>query len=67
MDKERKLQILDIVVWMTLILIACIVGKLVMNVHDTWLGLNGPVLGIMGIGGLIWYRVRKTIVEKRND
>ncbi len=59
MNKERKLQILDIVVWMILIIIACIVGKLVMNVHDTWLGFNGPVLGILGIGGLVWLKIRK--------
>ncbi len=63
-DKEKKLQILDIVVWMTLILIACIVGKLIMNVHDTWLGFNGPVLGIMGIGGLVWWKIRKIIYGK---
>ncbi len=64
MDKDKKLQILDVIVWIGLIIISCTVGKLVMNVHDSWLGFNGPVLGIMGIGGLIWWGVRKKLLDK---
>ena len=50
LDKERKLQVLDIVVTIGLFTIGCIVGKLVMMQYDTWLSFNGPAIGVFAIG-----------------
>lgn len=65
LDQEKKLQALDITVIMVLFVIGCMVGKLVMvNISDTWIGFNGPALGIIAIGELIWRRIRK-VIERR--
>ena len=61
MEKERKLQILDITVVVVLFIIACVAGKLVMNEYDTWISFNGPALGILAVGELIWWRLRKKL------
>ncbi len=65
MDKnERRLQPLDLIVVIVLMTIGCFVGKYVMdNVSDTWIGFNGPALGILAVGELIWWRVRKLLIE----
>lgn len=34
--------------------------------YDTWLSFNGPALGVLAAGGLIWWRIRKKPVEN-ND
>lgn len=68
---ERKMQVLDLIAVAVLFTTGCVVGKLVMeNVGDTWFAFNGPALGILGIGELIWWRVRKMIVDgqgRKND
>lgn len=65
LDQEKKLQALDITVIMVLFVVGCMVGKLVMvNISDTWIGFNGPALGIIAIGELIWRRIRK-VIERR--
>ena len=62
MDKERKLQVLDITVVIILFILACFIGKLVMtHVSDTWLGFNGPALGMLGVGEFIWFFVRRKL------
>lgn len=63
-EKDRKLQILDIMVVIVLFITACIVGKLVMNVYDAWRSFNEPALGILAVGELVWWRVRKRIKKK---
>ena len=64
---ERKLQMLDLIVVAVLFTAGCFVGKLVMeNVADTWIAFNGPALGILGVGELIWWRVRKRIVNRHD-
>ena len=67
LDKERKLQVLDIVVAVVLFVFGCIVGKLVMIRYDTWLSFNGPAIGILAIGELIWWRLRKRLIRKWED
>ena len=62
MDKERKLQVLDITVVIVLFILACAVGKLVMTyVSDTWPGFNGSAIGILAIGELVWFFVRRKL------
>jgi hypothetical protein len=64
-EHERKMQALDITVTILLFIVGCIVGKLVMShISNTWLDFNGPAIGILAIGELIWWRVRKRIIKK---
>ena len=58
-----KLQILDITVTVLLFFIACYVGKLVMNVYDTWLSFNGPAIGVLAVGELCWFGIRKLLCQ----
>ena len=65
LDYERKLQILDITITIVLFIIGCIAGKLMMvYASDTWLAFNGPALGVLIIGELVWWRIRKKLIEK---
>lgn len=53
MDNERKQTIANLVVIIALMALGSFIGKLVIdNVADTWIALNGPILGIFGIGEL---------------
>lgn len=64
-DKERRIQILDIVVVIVLFIVGCIAGKLVMtHISDTWVAFNGPAIGVIAIGELLWWRARKKILKK---
>lgn len=65
LEHERKMQALDITVAILVFIIGCVAGKLVMtHVEDTWLAFNGPAIGIIAVGELIWWRVRKRIMKK---
>lgn len=64
-DKERRIQMLDIVVVIALFIVGCIAGKLVMvHVSDTWMAFNGPTIGILAAGELIWWIIRKRLLKK---
>lgn len=67
MDQEKKTQILDIVVVCILFVAGCFIGKLVKKAYDTWLSFNGPAIGILVLGELIWWRVRKNLIKKWED
>ena len=61
---EKKMQVLDLIVVAVLFTVGCIVGKLVMeNAANTWIAFNGPAIGILIIGELVWWRIRKRIVN----
>lgn len=65
MDYERKLQILDITITIVLFIIGCVAGQLMMvYASDTWLSFNGPAFGVLIIGGLVWWRIRKKLIKK---
>lgn len=65
LDYERKLQIWDITITIVLLIIGCIAGKLMkVYVSDTWLSFNGPALGVLIIGELVWWRIRKILIKK---
>lgn len=65
LDHERKLQILDITITIVLFIIGCIAEKLMMvYTSDTWLAFNGPAIGVLIIGELVWWRIRKKLIEK---
>lgn len=65
LDYERKLQILDITIINVLFIIGCVAGKLMMvYASDTWLSFNGPVLGALIIGEVVWWRIRKKLIKK---
>lgn len=62
---EKKIQIIDVSVTIFLVLAASILGKISMNhFGDTWIALNGPVLGTLAVGELLWWRVRKRVIQK---
>ena len=62
---ERKLQALDITVTILLFVIGCVAGKIMMiYASDTWIAFNGPAIGILAIGELVWWRIRKNIKKK---
>ena len=65
LDHERKLQILDITITIVLFIIGCVAGRFMMiYTSDTWIACNGPAIGIIVIGELIWWRVRKRWIRK---
>ena len=64
LDHERKLNILDISIVCILFTIGCFVGKQVMNTYNTWIAFNGPALGVLIIGELVWWRIRKSLIKK---
>ena len=65
LDQERKMQIVDASVTLVLIIIACILGKVSMNhFGDTWIAFNGPTLGTLAVGGLLWLVIRKKLIKK---
>ena len=66
MEKERKLQILDLSIVIGLVVAGCVIGKLVMEKYDTWISFNGPAIGVLVIGELVWWRIRKRLMSKRN-
>lgn len=61
------MQILDLTVVIVLFVVGCLAGKAVMDeVSNTWLGFNGPALGVLLIGSGLWFMIRKRIIEKKN-
>lgn len=68
LDYERKLQIWDITITIVLFIIGCVAGKLMMvYASDTWLSFNGPALGVLIIGEVVWWRIRKILIKKWED
>lgn len=61
----RKIQILDIIITFILFIIACFVGKTMMEAYGTWAAFNGSAFGILGLGELIWWLLRKYIIDKK--
>ncbi len=65
LDYDRKLQILDITITIVLFIIGCVAGKLMtIYASDTWIAFNGPAIGILVVGELIWWRIRKRLIRK---
>lgn len=65
LENEKKLEILDICEISALFLIACLLGKLCMNrFGDIWITFNGPALGTLALGGIVWRQIRKLIKRK---
>lgn len=59
------MQALDITVTILLFVVGCIAGKIMMiYASDTWIAFNGPAIGILAIGELVWWRIRKNIKKK---
>ena len=64
-EHERKMQALDITVTILLFVVGCIAGKIMMiYASDTWIAFNGQAIGILAIGELVWWRIRKIIKKK---
>ena len=60
MDSENKKLALDAVITASIFLIACFVGKLVMeNGYDGWFPFNLAAIVTLVIGVSIWLRIRK--------
>ena len=63
-DYERKLQIMDVTITIVLFSIGCVAGKIMMvYTADTWLAFNGPAFGVLIIGELVCWRIRKTLIK----
>ena len=60
-----KLQILDIVIVVALYFFGCLVGKLAMeHFGSSWIAFNGPAIGLLAVGELIWFFVRKRLIKR---
>ena len=57
--REEKKMIIDLIVTIVLVSVGCYVGKLLMDKYDTWISFNGPAIGILVIGELIWWGIKK--------
>ena len=67
MEKERRMQILDITITVLLFMLGCIAGKIVMTaVADIWLAFNALAVGIYITSEFVWWRVKK-ILKKKED
>ena len=67
LNNERKLQIIDLTVLIVLFVVACIIGKIVLNICDTWWAFSGPAIGIVLLGELLWMKVvRKKLFNESN-
>lgn len=64
LDYDNKRQIIDFAIIMILLIIGLIAGKLVMGRYDTWIAFNGTAIGIVAVGELIWWRVKKHLLKK---
>lgn len=62
MKKERIMQVLDIAVVTILFIGGCVVGKVIMERYDTWLSFNGPAIGLLVVGEIIWWFIRKKYI-----
>ena len=51
-----------------LFVIGCVAGKFMMiYASDTWIDFNGPAIGVLVVGELIWWLVRKRLIKKWKD
>ena len=66
-SSEKTIQVLDITATIVIFVLSCANGKVCLNHYDTWLSFNGPALGIIAVGELVWWRVRKKIIQKCED
>jgi sugar phosphate permease len=65
LEQEKKLNILNITIVCTLFIIGCVAGKLMMvYVSDTWVAFNGPAIGVLIIGEVVCWRIRKKLIKK---
>lgn len=66
--QEKKIQLLDISMIIGLFFAACFFGKISMDYFgDTWIAFNGPALGILVVGGVIWWAIRRFIIKKWDE
>lgn len=64
-SNEKRIQVLEIIITITLFSVACTLGKLCMNYFgNTWLSFNVPSIGTIVVGELVWCVIRKQIVKK---
>lgn len=65
---ETKLQILDMVILMALVLVGCMAGKAMMiHSSDSILGFNIPAIGVLVAGELIWAKVRSILRQRWSE
>ena len=53
----------DFVVYEKIYLITAYPKNEMDNIADTWFGFYEPAIGILAIGELIWFQIRKTLVK----
>lgn len=62
MEKETTKTIASLVITIVLVSVGCFIGKLATEkIADTWIAFNGPAIGIIVIGELVWWRISKRI------
>jgi len=64
---ERKTQVLDLTVTIIIFVIASFVGKAAMDSYHTWTSFNVPAIGLLVVGELLWWRIRKKLVDKNES
>lgn len=67
-NTEKKLQILDMIILMTLVLVGCMAGKAVMiRTSGSILGFNIPAISVLVAGEFIWAKVRSILRQRWSD
>ena len=59
LNKELKLQIIDLTVSIVLFVIACFIGKIVLNRYNTLWTFSVAAILIVIVGEFVWWTVRK--------
>lgn len=64
-ETENKIQLFDFIVLFICVFAGCLAGRYVMDhILNSILGFNGPAIGVLVIGELIWLKTRG-ILQKR--
>lgn len=67
-NTETKLQILDMVILMALVLAGCMVGKAVMiRTSGSILGFSIPAISVLVAGEFIWAKVRSILRQRWSE
>ena len=67
LNRELKLQVIDLTVSIVLFVVAAIIGKIVLSIYDTWLAFSAPAIAFTILGELLWIKVvRKKLFNESN-
>ena len=60
----KVLIALDITIAIAIFVIGCLIGKHLNDQYGTWISFNGPAIGVLLVGELVWYFIRRLLKGK---